>query len=206
MDANSFVASLLRRKLRANFAGVLIIGERDEPVRFVIDGATGRPALPVHADVPDEESVVLLVPDRAPGAIELMGAPADLDPVRAAVCDVHAAHFGRTSLPRWILLDVEAAKFSQGVCEGSEVAQPDPIWPHRAALCRALNADRAALADACERLIGLRERDLTAVNVDASGISIRFPFDILRLEFNDEVTSIDDAQREIDRLVRKVTP
>lgn len=206
MGDKSLTGQVLRRTLRAAFRAVLVVDARDDAVNFVIQAATGCPVFPVRADVPDAESCALVVPEHGPTAIVLMGTPGEVDPTREATCDVHAAHFGPTTLPRWVRLNIESARFSQGVCDGGEVAMPDVVAAQRSALCREVNADRAALTAACLGRTGVHAPDVRAINVDASGITVRAAFDLLRLEFGDEVDSVDAARAEIARLLRTVGP
>lgn len=205
MCSNSFVGSLLRQRLRAALRGVIEGASRDDAVTYVVDPRTGLPVLPVHADVAELDSVVLFVPDRAEGGTQWMGAPVRIDPSRHAAVDVHQACFGPTTLPHWITIDVEAVKFAQGVVDAGEVIAADPLAAQVPALCRMLNAEPSRLEAACEARLGVRGQP-RAVNVDASGVTLRANFDLLRLEFPEEVLDAAGAPAAVEALLAPSYP
>ncbi|CAG0965942.1 hypothetical protein PHYC_00984 [Phycisphaerales bacterium] len=206
MDPDPKAIANLRRALSRWSEGLLQVGERMDPVRFVPDPATGEPVMPVHADVLMQDNLTLFIPEDTSDSLQLLGAPVEIDPARHAACDRHVAFFGRPNLTRWMLLDLESVRRDDIVLDAAEITRGNPLAPFEPALCRGLNARPDLLAAACRAALGTAPAAPVAVGVDPFGVTVRARFGVMRLDFSDEVLSPADAHREIDEMLRKVAP
>lgn len=183
MDSDPAFATELRRRLHVFCDGIMLVADRADRVRFVLNPSTGEPVLPVHADVLEHDEITLLVPDETDDALQLLCTPTPLDPAQAEACDRHLIFFGKAPFPRWALLEVEAVKSTDGVLEGAEFVGPEPLHACEPALLKLLNADRGRLAGACQRHAGSTPDEPLAVGVDVWGAWVRARFGAMRLPF-----------------------
>ena len=175
------------RRLFGWHEGVLNIDGEFRTCRFIIDPASGNPAAPVHASVFQAPSLVLHIPEDEPEAVHLTLRAVEVDPRNSEAADRWSAYFGPHPEGRFGILEIESFKRLDSVLDG-ELARP--LHPFRHAegrLCKAMNQDRAALADACERLRGtrpeLRPDSPLCVGVDPFGLDLRIAFGVTRLDF-----------------------
>lgn len=201
MDGDPTLAHELRRRLHLFCDGIMLVADRADPVRFVLDPATGEPCLPVHADVLEHEEVTLLVPEESDDALQLLCTPTRLDPARSAACDRHLIFFGKPPFPRWALLEIQAAKCPEGTLDGAELSRPQPLRHAEPALLKALNLDRHALGEACRRLDGVTPDDPLAVGVDEWGVWVRARFGAMRLPFSSHAPTEPAAGEQIRLLL-----
>ncbi|HYF15542.1 MAG TPA: hypothetical protein VD971_10780 [Phycisphaerales bacterium] len=193
------------RRLRQHHEGILSFGELVEPVRFVLDPASGQPVLPVPYSALGYDSVVLFAPDDGldnPECLQVTAAPQEIDPNREEACDRHGAYFGKPAHVRWARLLVESVKRLDEVVDGDLIRLANPLRSAESELCRAANADPAKLAAACERMLGVKPAEPKAVGVDPWGIDVRARFGVARLEFPEPVGTKEEAVAMIEKTVR----
>lgn len=191
----------LRRRLWGVTEGVLAFGELVEPASVFIDRASGMPVMPVPpAIVVAGNEIALLAPEEAADALRVVGLPVEVSPDRHEACDRHVACFGKPRHPRWAMLQVSMIKRLDQVA-GPEVLGPDPLRAVEGALCRSLNADRAALARACREHAGVEIEQPTAVGIDRFGVLVRARFGSVRLDFDREATTPDLARLALEALL-----
>lgn len=194
--------------LRSHRQGVLFIAETATPVRFVIDGRTGGLVLPlsgslIHAPGAEGEPCTLMAPEESDEALQLLVAVAELEPHREEARDRWQAYHGPPRVNRWAELTVESAKLGGEVFDGEPFVAPNPLRAAEAALCKRLNADRSALAEACRRAVGMAPAEPVAVGVDPYGFDVRARFGVLRVEFSGPAADAEAAAASIDRVLGK---
>lgn len=180
--------------LRFHYKALLAVGDRFDPVRFVLDPASGSPVIPVDADALEEVALTLHVPDDSDDqAIHLLGEPHELDRDRHPACDRYRVYFGEPKPRRWIALHLDSIKWSGGLIEANEVPLINPFHASEPRLCRELNADPARLSALCRAVAaGSAPADPRAVGIDPGGIDIRASFGIIRVEFAAPLAVPDD--------------
>lgn len=196
----------MRRRLWRCNDGMLLVGERLDPVRFVLDAETGEPVLPVAGDVLLEDAVTLHMPDEEPDSAHVLARPVEIDPARHAASDRYAAYFGKPGHSRWALLDIESVKCAGLVIDGAELGNANTLRGEETAICRELNADGPGLGAVCRRETGVAVAEPVAVGVDLFGIVVRARFGVVRVEFAGEARDAPAARREIQALLRKGGP
>jgi hypothetical protein len=169
------------RELRRHHEGTFVAAERATPVRFVIDGATGRLVLPVEQWMLDHMDAVIFMPEERNDALQVH---VELD---ATACgageDRWAAYHGAPRLRLWAAARVVGLRREADVCDEREVCAANPLRTAESRLLRVLNAERGALSATCERLAGVCVTDACAVGIDPFGIDVRARFGIVRVEF-----------------------
>ncbi len=193
------------RSLRAAAQGHLLAdADTVRPVRWVIDRRQGRLVFPIPRVFDDLTEAQLLIPEEhdphiaALLAIEITSTPPPAAEIR------HEVYHGPPREARWALATIEAIRHHGETFDRDELAliDPliDPLADHEPALCRALNADPARLAELCRHHAGAHVAEPVAVGVDPDGIDIRAKFGIVRLEFPSMVSTLEAAQNAIDQL------
>lgn len=201
MDSDPAFATELRRRLHVFCDAIMLVADRADRIRFVLNPATGEPVLPVHADVLEHDELTLLVPDESNDALQLLCTPAPINPASADACDRHQIFFGKPHFPKWALLEIEAVKSTQGVLEGAVFIGPEPLHAFEPALLKLLNTDRALLGAACQRLTGTAPDEPLAVGVDEWGAWVRARFGAMRLPFTMHAPSDAAARAAIASLL-----
>ncbi|MBS0196112.1 MAG: hypothetical protein JSR77_05085 [Planctomycetes bacterium] len=183
------------RRLRLHYSGLLSIGDRFEPVLFIIDSVSGLPVMPCDPDALLEEMVVLHVPDDSdPLGLSLLATVTEADPATHNAPMRHAAYFGPTQARRWLILGVESVKLGGSVISGEDAVAPNPLAKFESALCRRLNEDRSLLASLARvASAGKGTNEPMVVGVDDLGIDIRARFGIMRVDFPSPITDPDAA-------------
>ena len=184
----------LTATLRRHYRGLLAIGDRFDPVCFVIHPASGRPVMAVAADALTQEAVTLHVPDDSgTQSVHLLGRPAVVDPARDPAADRFLVYHGTPRTRCWLAIDPESAKSADGVLGADEIDLTNTLHSAEPALCRALNADPGRLSALCRAAAaGTAPSDPRAVGVDPQGVDIRASFGIIRVEFRDPIASEHD--------------
>ncbi len=181
--------------LREHYAGLLAVGERMDPVRFVLD-ESGRVILAAAKDALEEEYLTLHVPDDSDEAVHLLGRVSPLDPARDAACDRYRVYFGEPRQHGWLALTPDSIKCGGDLFDGPEVALSNPFAAREPGACRELNAHPGRLIALVLRLnLGEPIRDPRIVGVDPRGIDIRGAWGVLRVEF---LRPIDDPSLAAD--------
>ncbi len=188
--------------------GELLIG-----CRYVLDPSTGRPVMPVPAQVlgenrspsddPDSE-VVLFVPDdtnaEAAGSLQLLATPEAIDPRTHEAGDRYLVYHGTPPERTWAVFNVVSARWSGVVVSGDELVAGNLLRDVEARVCKSLNADPAGVAHACERASGTYPLAPLVVGVDPYGIDVRARFGIIRIEFEASAESAGELVRRLAEL------
>jgi hypothetical protein len=190
--------------LRRNREGVLIADGLAERIRFVIDSASGRIVFPTHPHALASSEMVLFVPQEQSSdedELQLLLAPAELDPLHEETCDRWKAYHGEPQLNHWAGGEIESARFRGEVIDESPLCCANPLRAVEARLCKLLNHDRPRLAELCRQRCGIAPRDPVAVGVDPAGVDVRARFGIVRIVFDRDCATPDDAASMIQALM-----
>jgi hypothetical protein len=194
----------LLRLLRAHHEGTLLFADRSEPVRFVIDPASGQPVMPVPGFVLSCDAVTLCAPDDSfdnPDCLQVLAEPVEVDPQREPACDRHAAYFGRPAHARFARLTVHSVKRLGEVIDGDLVRLANPLARHEGALCKLANAAPDLVADLVARASATRPEHPMVVGVDPWGIDVRARFGVIRVEFPAPVSTDTEARAALESLL-----
>jgi hypothetical protein len=190
--------------LRRNREGVLLADSLAHPVRFVIDGGSGRLVFPADGTILSAEELVLFVPRESPQDDHELQLLLSTGPATDAAADRWRAYHGQPEFNALASFGIEDAKFDGQVVEEA-ITAPNPLLPAEGKLCKALNAHRARLAAACLRRTGVDLKDPLAVGVDPFGIDIRARFGIVRIDFDEPVGDPPGALAAIEGLLGSVS-
>jgi hypothetical protein len=161
--------------------------EQVHPVRLVLAHAGDAFVLPVPGEAIDAGSAGLHVPDedaKARGGVGLLVRVEPLEDWRnSAEADRWQAYHGRPGWSTWARLRVESGRSGGWVFDGEAVRSPNHLAPAEPRLCRAANADRAALRRGVEKLLGTNVDEPLVVGVDPVGVDVRTRLGVTRLEF-----------------------
>lgn len=191
---------LVRRFTR----GILAFGDRRADARFIIDGATGTPVLPVEPAASRCSELRFHLPAEADEVCQLLLTPAVIPrPEADEAVDRWAAYHGRSPSSVWVRCAIEAAKTADTVYDGAELTAPNPLRGlPEARLVKRLNAELPLVALACKRLTGLELAEPRVVGIDPLGFDIRARFGVVRMEFaspcRDEAGAWDAVRAELD--------
>lgn len=191
-----------RRVLASSRDGVLQFGETQVPLKFIADGRTARLIACVPAAVMLASDHTLFVPEESDEALQLMVTPEEAPESEAT--DRWQAYHGQPEHVRWAELWVESGKHGAWVFDGEALTLPNPLVESEAALCRAVNADKALLAKVCQRHAGVVAPSPTCVGVDPGGLYVRAPFGVVRVWFEREAGGADGAKAAYEALARAV--
>lgn len=187
------------RTFRDNREGLLLHDGLALPIRFVIDGRSGRVVFPCPPIVLEADELVLHVPEERDDALQALLSAEPIDP-SADAADRWSACFGTPRFPRWASCRVESARLGDAVIDGDALHLVNPLLAFEPALCRRVNADPAALTRLCRRLAGVDVPGATCVGVDPGGIDVRARFGIVRLPFPREAGTPAEAESAIRTL------
>jgi len=204
MDDEIESARRVARELRRVHEGILRVGDRLDPCRFVLDAATGNPVVPVRGDVFDSDEVTLHTPDDGDHALHLLGRPVEVDPARHAGPDRFLTYLGKPSASRWALLEVDSVKTFGTLLDAGAVVAPDPLRGFEAGLCKRVNTDvaaLAALARGCGRRAGTTPTEPRLVGVDRFGVDLRGRFGVIRAEFRQAAETEEAAWAAIGSII-----
>lgn len=189
-----------RELVLTHLAGVLVCQAGAERAGLVASETGGTVTISMHRDLDEADHWSFAAPQELDPAIELSLEPAhgsgnSLPEPTGIEADRWLAYHGSTPPKcRLVSLAVVFARFADEngrtrVTDG--VLTPNPLRQHVPALCKAINADKAKLADACARLTGVRPQSPVAVGVDEWGVHVKAAFDVLRLGFGEP--AMDEA-------------
>jgi len=188
--------------LLAHRHGTLVLDELPHPARYVIDGKSGELILAVPRHAFEAAQWVLHIPEESDTSLQVLLDPAPIDAAsRGHATDRHEACHGPPAEPCWASGTLASARLGGSVLGPEALDLRNPLYDAETTLCRALNADRAALAAACRRRLGRDADSPLAVSVDPWGVVVRCRFGVLRLEFDAPAPDEADARRAIERLV-----
>ena len=193
--------------LRRFSQGLLLLDGAYHARRFVLDGADGRPVLPMPKGWDPRRTAsfensgeVFYLPDDSDPELQLIVHPEAVDPRTHEGVDRWTAWHGAADERRWAALRIESARWSGGVCDGDEIQTPNPLRPVETRLLKDLNTDRARLATICERGAGVRPESPLAVGIDPDGLNVRASLGVVRIEFPSECPDEAAARRAIDAM------
>ncbi len=185
--------------LRSNTRGDLRFDEHVQPIKYVISPEDGRLVAPVMVAMVRAVDTTLCVPADQDGAMELMVSMEEFDDKagpHAALADRWRIYHGEPEDVRWALMTVDAARFQGLFIDSEAFAVSNPVAAGESQLCREMNTKRVdALRKLCSACGGMSVENPVMVGVDPRGIDVRAAFDIVRVRFEHEAKSIDDARR-----------
>ncbi|HMN97500.1 MAG TPA: hypothetical protein PKC43_14165 [Phycisphaerales bacterium] len=212
--SESDVADAAHRSLRRTLSGDLRFDEHVRPLRFVI-APEGHLVAPVMVAMLESVDAVLMLPSEAEALEEPLpdpsGEPAagvrrqmplqlqvSLEPFdpsgpRGGLADRWRAYHGEPEDVRWALMAIDAARTGVHFLDGLALMRPNPLAAIEARACRALNARRDALREACRERLGVSIEAPVAVGVDPGGIDVRGAFEVRRLEVAQSMESLEDV-------------
>lgn len=189
--------------LRGHTSGVLAIGSRARRARYCVDPERGVPILELDADelaldwlpdpAPGELACSFLIPEEAPGSLQLLGVPDLIDPERSGAGDRYLAYHRRRERAHLAWFVVESAKFGGQVLDA--FASPNPLGRAEFAIIRRAHA-------ALEGTLGARlgVGDARVVGVDPLGVDVRGDRGVHRLPFDEPGADEASIERAIARL------
>ncbi|MFT5423387.1 MAG: hypothetical protein ACI89L_001164 [Phycisphaerales bacterium] len=189
--------------LRAHAAGILRCDETPEPIRFVYSRQDQGVILPLEPRLLDSDQFLLCLPDDSFDlSVRALLHVVALNDEREIDRDRHMAYHGSTTEGVWVLGRIEHAHSASGlVIDGELLTEPGSLAADEPRLCKRLNADRAALADAIELFAGVRIAEPLAVGVDPHGFDVRARHGIVRVAFPSPCTNGDTAARVISTMI-----
>ncbi|MFG0260208.1 MAG: DUF2470 domain-containing protein [Phycisphaerales bacterium JB041] len=189
------------RSLRAAAEGHLLAdADTVRPVRWVIDRRRGRVVFPMPRELEDLTEAQLLIPEEHdPRLAALLSIETTAAPPAAAEIR-HEVYHGAAREPTWAIATIDALRYHGEAFDGDTLELIDPLAEHEPALCRGLNADPKRLAEICRHHAGARVPTPVAVGVDPDGIDVRARFGIVRVEFPERVSTLEEATRAIEQL------
>lgn len=193
--------ALLRARafLAAHKAGTLEFDDHHLPLRFVIDPADGRLCAPVMVATLLAAQHVLHVPEETndPFAMRLLLSPDQLDD-DPPIADRWRIYHGEPEDLRWAAFWIDFAKWDGLVIDGDPLMSPHPFAADAPAILKELNAHPDRLRSLCAELGDVRDVEApVAVGIDPLGVDVRARFDIVRLPFDSEALSPDEARAAI---------
>ncbi|MFN9992692.1 MAG: hypothetical protein ACK54H_05045 [Phycisphaerales bacterium] len=174
--------------------GVLRSDELFDPVRLIIDPDSGFPAAPVRPEVFAAISWSLYLPEDRHDAVQLAVSVREIDPMNHAAADRWAAYYGKPRFARFAVFDLDFCKRLDVVLEGDDVRLRHPFRNVEGALCREFSMRKDELRAACERLSRTPHPAARVVGVDPFGIDVQVSLGVMRLEFDEPVSSADHAR------------
>lgn len=173
--------------LRSHRRGVLLTAEGPRPCPTVIDPVGGALIAPLAESETDLESATLFVPEETADALQVLVLPTVSTPATDADTDRFRAAHGAPDPIRLFRLKIDGARMGSRVIDGPDIDLRDPFATESAAIRRAINGNRDALAKACGYLglaLGLRAGETpVALSVDPEGIDLKGPTGIARYQF-----------------------
>lgn len=191
--------------LRRNREGVLLADGLAERIRFVICGRRGHIVFPTHPACIHASEIVLFIPEEDPAGepeLQLLLAPGEVDALCDENCDRWKAYHGDPLHTHWACCEIESARFDGEVIDEAPLMQPNPLVDAERKLCKDLNADRPRLAEICLARTGVAPREPVAVGLDPGGIDVRARFGIIRVPFEHEASTPEDATQMIHALLQ----
>lgn len=197
--------SAAARALRAFHTGTLFHDGVPEPVRLVLDNATGRPIIPLAPRVFEADEHVLHLPEEGESSLQLLVIPEEIDPGTSAGVDRWHVYHGEAREPRWSRFALDCARLGRAVLDGAELMQPNYLGPFEPDLLRRAGSDTGRLLAAAAAAAGKEIEGPVPVGVDPLGLDLRARFGIVRLEFVDPVmpgpSAAERAANQIDLIL-----
>lgn len=188
------------RVLASSREGVLLFGEQHISVKFITDPATGHLILSVPVAVLMASDHTLMVPEDSDDALQLMVTPDQIE--ESGVTDRWLAYHGTPEHVRWAQAWIESAKHGPWVFDGEAMMQPNPLAAEEPAVCKRLNADKAALARLCQRYAGVPVPVPTCVGCDPEGLYVRAAFGVVRVPFDNPAESAEQIDGTLAAMLK----
>lgn len=190
-----------QKRIAGALSGLIRAGDVFEPVKLVIDPATGFPALSVGHWAIEDPDLSLYLPEDHPDGVQLSGRLREVDLQNHAAADRWMAYYGKPTRVGFGIFEIESYKRLDVVVDGPQAAIKHDFRPSEGALLRALRSREADLIRACRRLSGLEPETALAVGVDPYGLDVRVRFGVMRLDFPEHAETHDAAARLIDAVL-----
>lgn len=169
------------RELRRHYEGTFVAGDRAQPIRFVVNGATGRLIIPVEQWMLDGVDGVVFMPEERRDALQV------LVELEEAACgaseDRWTAYHGESRARCWASARIMGVRRDDEVSDHDGLCVENPLRSAESQLLRMINAHRGVLGATCERLSGVHVTDACVVGIDPLGMDVRARFGIIRAEF-----------------------
>jgi|GEM_PF-419100 len=199
------------RLLRRYHEATIQHHERRAEVRFVIDAADGCMVLPAEPGMAAANELLVHLPDEVAQDLQLTVTPKVVDrPEGEEVVDRwHAYHSAAGTRPTsrvWLRCAIDGAKrpFATGdVYEPETIMRPNALRKSEYQLVKRVNQDRARLGRLCKWASRVDVADAICVGVDPFGFDVRARFGIVRIEFDLEAATSEQAARLIDAMLEK---
>jgi len=178
--------------LRAHLTAEMTFDEHVRAIKFII-APDGRLVAPVMVAMLQAAEIVLFLPDSREGAMELMVSMTAFDEhgPDGALADRWRIYHGEPEDIRWAKLDIDGARHDGLVIDGDALMRPNALGPHEGAICKSLNQDKDALRRLVNNVLGMEIEEPVAVGADERGLHIRARFDVVRVPFPNELTSLE---------------
>ena len=193
--------------LRANLSGLLRFDTEYMPIRIVV-APDGRLVASVMESMLLSTDCALHLPeepdDRDNDVMQLM---VTLDRFEESGSDGELAdrwriYHGDPPDVRWATMSIDFCKFRDLAIDGEAMMPANPLAEHEASICRRFNEARG---DDLRRLVlqdaEIELEDPKIVGVDSLGFDVRGRFDVVRIDFKDDVDSSESACAAIDALL-----
>ena len=193
--------------LRGNLSGLLRFDTEYMPIRVVV-APDGRLVASVMESMLRSTDCALHLPeepdDRDNDVIQLM---VTLDRFEESGADGELAdrwriYHGDPPDVRWATMTIDFCKFQDLAIDGEAMMPPNPLAEHEPAICRRFNE---SAGDDLRRLVlraaEVELEDPKIVGVDSLGFDVRGRFDVVRIDFKDDVDSSEQACNAINSLL-----
>lgn len=198
--------------LRRHHEATVQFQERRAEVRLVYDGATGEIVLPLEPGMAAAPELVLHMPDEVTLQLQVAVRPRVIERPEAeeAVDRWQAYHgaagSGGSAGRTWVRCEIEGAKRPHApgeVYAGEALCKPNALrrGGGEFKVVKHVNTRKDGLSGLCRRCAGLEVAEALCVGVDEFGIDVRARFGIVRVEFDLEAATADQARELIDRML-----
>jgi len=187
--------------MRSAWSATLLFDQSPYDTKCMIDPRTGDFIIAILKDALNADDLVLACPrDSLDTQLRIS---VDLsEDVTEEQADRFTAYHLPPTTPLLAIGKLEYAKLDSGeVVTNDECMLANPLVGSMGPMCRALNADRDALAGVCRFLSGVDHESPLAVGVDPDGIDIRASFGLVRLVFPVPVSDAEEAMSSIEALL-----
>ncbi|MCC6322092.1 MAG: hypothetical protein IT438_11735 [Phycisphaerales bacterium] len=203
------------RLLRRYHEATVQFHERRAEVRFIVDAASGAIVFPAEPGFVSATELVIHLPDEVTRHLQLAIEPAAIARPEAEECvdRWHAYHAaartgsgGERTAWAWLRCEITGAKRPDApgdVYDREALMRPNPLRKAEPRLVKHVNTSRDRLGWLARRHARVEVSDPLCVGVDPHGLDIRARFGIVRVEFDLEAGSPEQAQALIDAMLSK---
>jgi len=201
LDPNASTITRAMHLMRSAWSATLLFDQSPIETKCMIDPRTGDFLVAVAKDAFEADDIVLACPRDSLETQIRISIELSQD-VTEEQSDRFTAYHLPSTTPLLAAGKLEYAKLDSGeVVTSDECTLINPLVGSMGSLCRALNADRDALAGLCRFLSGVEHELPLAVGIDPAGIDIRASFGLVRLVFPVPVGDADEAMSSIEALL-----